>query len=79
MSFKPNGIKCRYSNRGGNVKANHFRSRLFKEIGMLRGADFFAERTECASPKQKIRKITVVPADQWFLHLIMFRRMRGGY
>ncbi len=39
-SFTANGIDCRYSNRRGNVKANHFRSRLFKQTGMLRGPNF---------------------------------------
>ena len=39
-SFTANGIDCRYSNRRGNVKANLFSSRLFKQIGMLRGANF---------------------------------------
>ena len=38
-SFTANGIDCRYSNRRGNVKANHFRSQLFKQTGMLRGHD----------------------------------------
>jgi hypothetical protein len=53
MSFTANGIDCRYSNRGGNVKANHFRSRLSKQTGMLRGHGSHVATAEQVSLKKR--------------------------
>jgi hypothetical protein len=62
-SFTANESEAPYSNRCGNVKANHFRARLFKQNTTLRGPDFFAERTECVS-LLKIRSHVIVRSSR---------------